>query len=85
MVYLSNKGVILLAEFCTCGSLMLNGSCTNKNCKNKADSKHSASTTKKTKAKSDTLNSKPKLSRTRRASKCITYNLYDMKEEENSK
>ena len=60
---------------------MLNGSCTNKNCKNKTDSKHSVSTTKKTKAKSDTLDNKTKLSRTRRASKCITYNLYDMKEE----
>jgi len=72
--------VILLAEFCVCGSLLLDGSCTNKNCTNKA-TKQRATAAKKTGAKSDTLESKPKTTRTRRASKCITYNLYDIKEE----
>ena len=72
--------MILLAEFCTCGSLMLDGSCTNKNCVNKSAGK-SASAAKKTKAKKDTLESKPKTTRTRKASKCITYNLYEPKEE----
>lgn len=70
-----------MAEFCVCGSLMLDGSCTNKNCANKASGRNSASKTKKTKAKTDTLESKPKATRTRRASKCITYNLYEIKEE----
>jgi len=70
-----------LAEFCTCGSLMLDGSCTNKNCSNKSAGKHSTPKTKKTRAKKSTLESKPKTARTRRASKCITYNLYDTKEE----
>jgi len=73
--------VIILAEFCICGSLMLDGLCTNKNCKNKTVSKQNASTAKKTKAKDNTLESKPKTTRIRRASKCITYNLYDLKEE----
>ncbi|HOQ01748.1 MAG TPA: hypothetical protein PK604_13220 [Acetivibrio clariflavus] len=73
--------MIILAEFCTCGSLMLDGTCTNKNCKNKTVSKSNSSTAKKTKTKDESLESKPKTTRIRRASKCITYNLYDLKEE----
>ncbi|NLL07195.1 MAG: hypothetical protein GX270_15760 [Clostridiaceae bacterium] len=68
-----------MAEFCTCGSLMLEGSCTNKNCVNKTAGK--STTAKKTRAKKDTLETKPKTTRTRKASKCITYNLYETKEE----
>lgn len=70
-----------MAEFCTCGSLMLDGSCTNKNCSNKAAVKHKTPAAKKTKEKSNTLESKPKATKSRRASKCITYNLYELKEE----
>nr|WP_010245783.1 hypothetical protein [Acetivibrio cellulolyticus] len=71
-----------MAEFCTCGSLVLDGSCTNKNCSNRAAGKHGASTTKKSKAKKDNLEVKAKPTRIRKASKCITYNLYETKEED---
>lgn len=70
-----------MAEFCVCGSLLLDGSCTNKNCTNKSAVKQKTTAAKKTGAKNDTLESKPKTTRTRRASKCITYNLNDLKEE----
>jgi hypothetical protein len=72
------KGVIYLAEFCTCGSLIINEQCTNKNCTNKpasksASPKHSSAKEGKKETKS---------TRTRRASKVITYNLYEDKNED---
>ncbi len=67
-----------MAEFCTCGSLMIEGSCTNKNCVNKVGK---STTAKKTRAKKDPSEAKPKTTRTRKSSKCITYNLYETKEE----
>ncbi len=70
-----------MAEFCTCGSLMLDGSCTNKNCSNKSAGKHSAASAKKASAKKQTAEVKPKTNRVRKSSKCITYNLYETKEE----
>lgn len=71
-----------MAEFCTCGSLVLDGSCTNKNCSNKAMGKHSASAAKKSQAKKAAQEVKPKVTKVRKASKCITYNLYETKEED---
>ncbi|WP_038289725.1 hypothetical protein [Acetivibrio straminisolvens] len=69
-----------MAQFCTCGSLIINDSCTNKNCSNRVASKLSSAAKRTTKtAKADTP---AKSTRTRRASKCITYNLYDKKAEE---
>lgn len=69
-----------MAQFCTCGSLMINESCTNKNCINKVSTKTASSAAKKGKAAKA---EKPaKSTRTRRSSKCITYNLYENKEEE---
>ena len=70
-----------MAEFCKCGSLIIGGRCTNKGCSVKALDKpapvkttaRKASTTEKTPVKS---------TKTRRASKCITYNLYETKSEE---
>jgi hypothetical protein len=59
---------------------MIEGSCTNKNCINKAAGK--SSTAKKAKAKKDSSEVKVKTTRTRKASKCITYNLYETKEED---
>lgn len=75
-----------MAEFCTCGSLIINGSCTNRNCSNKkstvkASSKKSKSANRKSSAASGTA----KTTRVRRASKCITYNLNDIQPEENIK
>lgn len=70
-----------MAEFCTCGSLMLEGSCTNKNCSNRSAGKQGAATPKKARAKKQTAEVKPKTNRVRKSSKCITYNLYETKEE----
>lgn len=71
-----------MAEFCTCGSLVLDGSCTNKNCSNKATGKHTATAAKKSQAKKATQEVKPKATKVRKASKCITYNLYETNEED---
>ncbi|MCX7710213.1 MAG: hypothetical protein N2484_10235 [Clostridia bacterium] len=71
-----------MADFCTCGSIMLNGHCTNKNCSNKSPGKAAspkASSSKASKNTDPTKAAKP--AKTRRASKCIVYNLYDKKEE----
>ncbi len=69
------KGVIDLSEFCTCGSIIIAGSCTNKNCSLKAAKKGTASVEKLQKKEKKTT-------RTKRASKCITYNLYEAEEHE---
>ncbi|HOM03303.1 MAG TPA: hypothetical protein PLH43_10810 [Acetivibrio sp.] len=69
-----------MAQFCTCGSLIINDSCTNKNCSNRVASKLSASAKKTAKTPKD--DAPAKSTRTRKASKCITYNLYDKKAEE---
>ena len=69
-----------MAEFCKCGSLVIGGRCSNKGCSLKALDKQApvkavkkAATAEKTPAKG---------TKTRRASKCITYNLYETKSEE---
>ena len=66
-----------MAEFCTCGSIIINDHCTNKNCSFK-----SGSTSEKP-SKVRKVAKAAKGTRTRKSSKCITYNLYDVKEEEN--
>ncbi|HHV28922.1 hypothetical protein [Acetivibrio mesophilus] len=72
-----------MAQFCTCGSLIINDSCTNKNCSNRAASKPSSAGKRTAKtAKAAKADTSAKSTRTRRASKCITYNLYDKKAEE---
>jgi hypothetical protein len=66
-----------MVEFCTCGSLIINDSCTNKNCANKPASKP---TTKRA-AKAVGVNVVKKVAaplKTRKSSKCITYNLNDL-------
>jgi hypothetical protein len=75
--------LIYLAEFCECGSLMIDGRCTNKNCvhrgdvKTEAKSKRASSRTKSAAKGTDTEKNTAKCSNPRRASKCITYNLYE--------
>lgn len=72
-----------MAEFCNCGSLMINGSCTNKNCSNKL-AKAPAKPRQPRKASvakssiSTGVKAEPKATKIRRASKCVTYNLYDV-------
>lgn len=71
-----------MAEFCECGSLMIAGRCTNKGCSTKNHDKPAtvkAASARKTAA---TEKAPAKNARTRRASKCITYNLYETKSEE---
>ena len=75
-----------MAEFCECGSLIIDGRCTNKSCTLRAAA--GPSTVKKhvVKAKTSTRGTaapKPvKIPNPRRASKCITYNLYDNKDKD---
>lgn len=72
-----------MAQFCTCGSLMINDACTNKNCTFKAAnaSTGKASTKKSTASKSLKADKPAKSTKARRASKCITYNLNDIRNE----
>ncbi len=69
-----------MPEFCTCGSIIFNNQCTNKNCANRSASK--STTSKQAGPKSSTVKKEAKSTKTRRASKCITYNLYDDKRED---
>lgn len=86
MVYYKFKtieGMNLMAEFCKCGSVMINGSCTNKNCSNKTikaaaparNSKTVRTRTIKTDAVEKTA---AKITKVPRASKCITYHISDL-------
>ena len=69
-----------MAEFCTCGSLVIGGHCTNKNCADKASRPAQA---KAAKAKTTSVVKKePKTTRVRKSSKVIAYNLYDTEKEE---
>lgn len=74
-----------MAEFCECGSLVIGGRCTNKSCSLRAAS-NPASVKKTTRSKStkstEVAKSTAKASNPRRASKCITYNLFDKQEKE---
>ena len=64
-----------MAEFCTCGSIVINGQCTNKNCINRVAS------AKVPKVRKTAVKKVPKTP-VKRASKCITYNLYETETEE---
>ena len=70
-----------MAEFCECGSLIIESRCSNKGCplmKNAPAVKRS-SRSKTSASGSETYVSAPKKPMSRRASKVITYNLYDTK------
>lgn len=70
-----------MSEFCKCGSIMISGSCTNKNCSNKLvkpSSKTKSRAVKSTTVKSTTIKAETKATNSRRASKCITYNINDL-------
>ncbi|MEN6314307.1 MAG: hypothetical protein ABFD25_08690 [Clostridiaceae bacterium] len=80
-----------MTEFCECGSLILDGRCSNKNCSLRAAAKPTAGKKPAARAKAAGKSAVPaklsvKAANPRRASKCITYNLYDddvQKESEN--
>ncbi len=73
-----------MLEYCKCGSLMINGSCTHKGCGNNLAS--TSSKAKKTRTKTSTItsaaksavNTAVKSTKVPRASKCITYKLSDL-------
>jgi len=74
-----------MSEFCKCGSIMINGSCTNKSCSNK--SVNAAPPRKKTSStrsitKTPVVKAERKSTKIPRASKCITYKLSDLPKEE---
>jgi hypothetical protein len=77
-----------LSQFCTCGSIMINEQCTNKNCSLKPAAK---SATGKSAGRgagrgTSTASKEPKKANPRKSSKCITYNIDELdarKKEEN--
>lgn len=76
-----------MAEFCECGSLVFDGRCSNKNCSLRAATKpvparKSTSKVKVTGKSLDATKPSAKSPNPKRASKCITYNLYDTQNKE---
>lgn len=77
------EGMNLMLEYCKCGSLMINGSCTHKGCINniatvsKAKTTRAKASTIKTAARTQ-VTTKTKSTKIPRASKCITYKLSDL-------
>lgn len=75
-----------MAEFCECGSLKINGRCSNKSCKlggstNSAPVRKAAARQNVSDKSKALKTSAPKKADPRRASKMITYNLYDIKKD----
>jgi len=62
-----------MSEFCSCGSLIIEDRCTNKNCSAR---KSTAASMMPGKAKSKTN----KAAGRKKSSRCITYNLYDLED-----
>lgn len=71
-----------MAEFCSCGSLVIGGKCTNKNCSLRALEKSTEKKSASTRAKKTDKAATAKTPKTRKASKCVTYNMYEIKEED---
>jgi hypothetical protein len=63
-------------EFCKCGSLILNGQCSNKGCTFSSHGKDAVAKASSKKTKSKPKNT-VKSTNPRASSKCITYNLYE--------
>lgn len=76
-----NEGMNIMAEFCKCGSVMISGNCTNKNCGFKVN-KVTPVKPGKTISNKTAAAAKPKTptksTKVPRASKCITYKLSDL-------
>ncbi|MHB8064233.1 MAG: hypothetical protein ACYDG2_16650 [Ruminiclostridium sp.] len=73
-----------MAEYCKCGSIMIDGSCTHKSCSNKLvkASSSRAKTAKVASTKTPAVKTELKSTKVRRASKCITYNINDLLKKE---
>ncbi len=83
-----------MAEFCECGSLIVDGRCSNKKCALRGSDtavspKRKAAGTKtsgrSTTGKNTAKAAAPKKANPRRASRVITYNLYDLKKDDPGK
>jgi len=79
----TEEGMNRMAEFCKCGSVMINGSCTNKRCSNRIDK--AASTTKvgrtgriKTVRGTTAEKTAKNSNKVVKASKCITYHISEL-------
>lgn len=77
-------------EFCKCGSVMNNGSCTNKNCSNKLAKVSSAKSKKAGVNKAAAggiavVKTVAKTTKVPRASKCITYHISELDQREEQK
>lgn len=70
-----------MAEFCKCGSLMIGGRCTNKSCGIKTQDRQAPEKAPPGKKAARAEKAPAKSTKTKRASKCITYNLYDIQDE----
>ena len=72
-----------MTEFCNCGSIMINGSCTNKSCSNKLEKVTPLKKKRAASAKTTTaVKTERKVTKVPRASKCITYKLSDLQPKE---
>jgi hypothetical protein len=65
-------------DYCTCGSIIINGNCTNKNCGNMENKTSQAKARKTTKAKAAAAPAAAKSTKVPRASKCITYKIGEL-------
>ena len=68
-----------MANFCSCGSLMIDDHCTNKNCAFKVNTTGTKIVRQKKEKKVKDESKPKKATKTKRASKCITYNLNEEK------
>lgn len=79
-----------MAEFCQCGSLKINGNCTNKKCPfSSSDAavrirRPAAGTSGRSVKNTVSKTSAPKRPNPRKALKVITYNLYDLKKNDDN-
>ncbi len=80
-----------MVEFCKCGSMMINGSCSNKHCSTnlgkllQAKAKkagRAAKTAAKTAAAAAAINTTSKITKVPKASKCITYHISELQPKE---
>lgn len=67
-----------MAEFCKCGSLIINDKCSNKNCAFKVDKVPGGAAKKTAAAKSSAEKKSKTATGARRSSKCITYSIDEL-------
>ncbi|EPR13246.1 hypothetical protein [Ruminiclostridium papyrosolvens] len=75
-----------MVEFCKCGSMIINGSCSNKHCSTNLSKLLQAKAKKAGRAKTTTaaavINTTPKITKAPKASKCITYHISELQPKE---